>query len=156
MENHFNSNKFLFWQKWLFYSSLLFALFGIAFALPGIFSLFLPYDKMIANALWNSTEFPVEATTFRNFICIPFGGTIACCYILLAFIAWYPFKEKKAWARNAIIIAFSLWVVIDSLGCLYFKIYPQIYIINAFSIIVKTLPIVFTWNDFSHSKKFTK
>ena len=130
MENHFNSNRFLFWQKWLFYSSLLFALFGIAFALSGKNLLFLPYDKMIANALWGRSEFSAEADTFRDFICIPFGGTIACCYTLLAFIAWYPFKEKKVWARNAIIIAFGLWVVIDSLGCLYFKIYPQIYIIN--------------------------
>jgi hypothetical protein len=152
MENHFN-RRFLFWQKWLFYSSLLFAFSGIAFAFSGKNLLFMPYDKMIANALWQSPKFPTDVDTFRTFIYIPFGGTIACCYILLAYIAWYPFKEKKVWARNAIIIAFGTWVVIDSLGCLYFKIYPQIYIINAFSILVKTLPIIFTWNNFSHSKK---
>ena len=154
MVNHFNSNRFLFWQKWLVYSSLLFAFSAIVFALSGKNLFFLPYDKMIANALWHRSDFSVEADTFRAFIYIPFGGTIACCYTLLAFIAWYPFKEKKVWARNAIIIAFGLWVIIDSLGCLYFKIYPQIYIINAFSILVKILPILFTWNDFSHSKAF--
>lgn len=148
MVNDLNNNKFLFWQKWLFYSSLIFAIAGIAFAFSGKNILFLPYDKMVANALWHSDEFPADAVIFRTFIYIPFGGTIACCYILLAFIAWYPFKEKKVWAQTAIITAFVIWVVIDSLGCLYFKVYPQIYIVNAFSIIVKILPIVCTRNDF--------
>ncbi|MDP3555930.1 MAG: hypothetical protein Q8T03_01075 [Bacteroidota bacterium] len=153
MANHFKDNQFLFWQRWLFYSSLIFALAGIAFALFGNNLSFLPYEKMVANALWHSSEFPPEADVFRAFVYLPFGGTIACCYILLAFIAWYPFKEKKVWARNAIIIAFSFWVIIDSLGCLYFKVYQQIYIINAFSIMVKALPILFTWKDFKHDKR---
>lgn len=156
MANHFKNNRFLFWQKWLFFSSLIFALAGIVFALFGKNSLFLPYDKMVANALWHSSEFPADAEIFRAFIYLPFCGTIACCYILLAFIAWYPFKEKKVWARNAIITAFSFWVIIDSLSCWYFKIYPQIYIINAFSIIVKALPILFTWKDFTPNKSKLK
>ncbi|MDO9000849.1 MAG: hypothetical protein Q7W45_13860 [Bacteroidota bacterium] len=153
MANHFKDNQFLFWQRWLFYSSLIFALAGIAFAFLGNNLFFLPYEKMVANSLWHSSEFPPEADVFRAFVYLPFGGTIACCYILLAFIAWYPFKEKKVWARNAIIIAFSFWVIIDSLGCLYFKVYQQIYIINAFSIMVKALPIVFTWKDFRQDKR---
>ena len=71
-----------------------------------------------------------------------------CCYILLAFIAKYPFKERRKWARNSIIIAFGVWVIIDSSMCVHFGVYPQIYIINAFSITVKALPIIFTWEDF--------
>ena len=126
---------------------------GIALATSGVHGWFFQYDKMIAETLWQKSEFPIEADTFRAFIYIPFGGTMACCYILLAFIAWHPFKEKNMWARNAIITAFSVWVVIDSLGCLYFKIYPQIYVINAFSIIVKFLPLYFTWNDFEVAKR---
>jgi hypothetical protein len=153
MVNHFKNSRFLFWQKWLFYSSLIFALGGIVFALFEKNLLFLPYDKMVANALWHSSEFPPEAETFRAFIFLPFGGTIACAYILLAYIAWYPFKEKKVWARTAIITAFSFWVIMDSVGCWYFEIYPQIYIINAFSIVVKALPIVFTWKDFTSQLK---
>jgi hypothetical protein len=94
MANHFKNSHFLFWQKWLFYSSLIFALGGIVFALFEKNLLFLPYDKMVANALWHSSEFPPEAETFRAFIYLPFGGTIACAYILLAYIVWYPFKEN--------------------------------------------------------------
>ncbi len=71
----------------------------------------------------------------------------------MAFIARYPFKEKQLWSRNAIIVAFTIWVIIDSSVCLYFEVYPQIYLVNAFSIIVKALPIIFTWNEFRHTLK---
>lgn len=148
MKKPFKWNRFCFWQKWLFYSSVIYVIAGLTFAVLGKFFPFLPYDAMVANALWGSSDFSVEAETFRAFIYIPFGGTIACCYTLLAFIAWYPFKEKKKWARTAIIAAFTLWVLVDSAGCWYFKVYPQIYLINLFSILTKALPIIFTWKDF--------
>ncbi|OYU95504.1 MAG: hypothetical protein CFE21_10190 [Bacteroidetes bacterium B1(2017)] len=147
MENH-SSKRFHFWQRWLFYTSILFALAGVLLAFAGNSVLFKPYSIMLAKALWNQANFPVQVEPFKAFIYMPFGGTIACCYILLAFIAKYPFKEKKLWARNAILIAFSSWVLIDSLGCYYFRVYPQIYLINAFSILVKALPILFTWKEF--------
>lgn len=104
---------------------------------------------MLAGVFWNSAQFPPEVEPFRAFIYGPLGGTIACCYILLAFIAKYPFKEKQKWARNAIIVSFGIWVIIDSSVCFYSGVYPQIYIINAFSITMKALPIIFTWKDFS-------
>lgn len=148
MKNYSKHNHFLFWQRWLFYSSLLFAFFGVAFALYGNNLLFIPYNKMLAEIFFHCPQFPSEAERFRAFIYGPLGGTIACCYILLAFIAHYPFKEKQRWSRNAIIVAFSVWVIIDSSICVYFSVYPQIYLINAFSITIKTLPIIFTWKDF--------
>ena len=148
MELHSKHSSFLFWQRWLFYTSLLFACAGITFAFFGGSLLFEPYTKMLAKVLWHSSQFPAEVEPFRAFIYGPFGGTIACCYILLAFIAKYPFKEKLPWARNAIIIAFGFWAIIDSSVCLYFSAFPQIYIINAFSIFIKALPIIFTWKDF--------
>jgi len=140
--------SFLFWQQWLFYTSILFALFGIVFALyeNNIFSV--PYNQMLAKIFWNQPEIPSEVEPFRAFIWGPLGATIACCYILLAFIAYYPFKRKERWARNAIILAFSIWVILDSVACFNYGVYFQIYMINAFSIIVKALPLIFTWNDF--------
>jgi len=143
------ATSFLFWQKWLYYTSIAFALAGISFALFGNNFLFQPYNKMLAQLFWNTAEFPAEANQFRAFIYGPLGGTIACCYILLAFIARYPFKNKERWARNAIIFAFTVWVLIDSSVCIYFGAYPQIYFINLFSITIKALPIIFTWKHFS-------
>ncbi len=148
MEARSEKSTFLFWQRWLFYSSLIFALGGIVAAFNGTKLVFLQYDKMIAEVLWRTTQFPPEAELFRIYISGPLGGTIACCYILLAFIAHYPFKEKQVWARNAIIVSFGCWFVIDSSVCLSIGAYPQVYIINAFSLIVKALPVIFTWKDF--------
>jgi hypothetical protein len=72
-------------------------------------------------------------------------GTIACCYILLAFIAYYPFKEKKKMGAKC--NHDSFWYLGDyhSSVCFYFGIYAQIYIL---SILVKALPILFTWKEF--------
>ena len=148
MKYNFTLTAFQFWQRWLFYSSLLFALAGIIFAFFGKSILFLPYDKMLAQIFWNTNQFPQQVEPFQVFIYGPLGGTIACAYILLAYIAYYPFKQKQLWARNAIIIAFSFWVIIDSAICIYFRVYSQVYFINAFSIAVKALPIIFTWKSF--------
>lgn len=156
MEAPLEKNNFLFWQRWLFSTSLLFAFAGIVFAFYGRNLIFLPYDKMIARVLWHSSQFPAQAEEFQAFIYGPLGGTIACCYILLAFITHYAFKEKQRWARNAIIAAFSVWVIIDSSVCFHFGAYPQIYIINAFSITVKALPIIFTWKDFAKTEQTVK
>ena len=139
---------FIFWQRWLFYSSLLFALFGITIALYGNNPLFLPYNHALARLFWHQQNFPAEAESFRAFIWAPLGGTIACSYILVAFIAWYPFRRKEKWARNAITIAFGTWIILDSGACLYYGAYFQVYLINAFSFLQKALPLIFTWNHF--------
>lgn len=144
-----SDDQFLFWQKWLYYSSLIFAIIGIVLALFGNSFLFEPYNTMLANLLWHRSLFPVETIAFRSLMYALLGGTMACCYLLLAFIAKYPFKNKEQWARNAIIIAFSVWVLIDSTACIYFGIYPQVYLINAFSILIKALPLIFTWKHFN-------
>jgi len=143
-------NSFLFWQKWLFYSSLVFAIAGVIFALLGNNIVFVPYNNMLAEVFWHSSQFPPEADRFRAFIYAPLGGTIACSYILLAFIANHPFKNKQVWARNAIIISYGTWVIIDTAVCIRYGVYPQIYLVNAFSITVKALPIICTWKCFKN------
>ena len=143
--------SFNFWQQWLFYSSLLYALYGIIFALYGNNPFFTPYNNALAHIFWLKGNIPSGTEPFRAFIWGPLGGTIACCYILLAFIAWFPFRRKERWSRNAIILAFGVWIILDSAVCLYYGVYFQVYIINAFSLIQKALPIIFTWNEFNKS-----
>ncbi len=151
-------SSFLFWQKWLFYTSIFYALFGIVFAVYGNNIFFMPYNNMLAKLFWNTSTIPPEIEPFRAFIWGPLGATIACCYTFLAFIAYYPFKRKEIWARNAIIVAFGAWIILDSTLCVIYKVYPQIYIINLFSFITKALPLIFTWKNFKnphlHEKVF--
>jgi hypothetical protein len=146
--NFLYRGSFLFWQRWLFYTSLLFALFGITFAIYGDNPLFMPYNRALAQIFWQSSEIPAEVAPFRAFIWGPLGGTIACCYLLLAYIARYPFRRKESWARNAIIVAFGTWIILDSAVSLNYGVYYQVYIINAFSFLIKALPLIFTWKDF--------
>jgi len=108
----------------------------------------MPYNKALAHIFWMSNTIPMDIEPFKAFIWGPLGGTIACCYILLAFIAQYPFRKKELWARNAIIAAFGVWVALDSTICIYYGVYFQVFIINAFSIMIKALPLIFTWKEF--------
>jgi len=124
-------------------------MFGIVFAVYGSNPLFLPYINALARVFGFGKSIHESIEPFRAFIWGPLGATIACCYILLAFIAWYPFQRKERWARNAIMVAFGVWVVLDSAVCIYYGVYFQIYLINGFSILVKALPIIFTWKDFT-------
>jgi hypothetical protein len=140
--------KFIFWQRWLFYSCILFALFGVLFGLYGNNPVFMPYNRALARIFWHADSVPPSVEPFRAFIWGPLGGTIACCYILAAYIAWYPFQRKEAWARNAIIFAFGTWILLDTAICIYYGVYFQVYIINFLSLLLKGLPIIFTWKEF--------
>ncbi|MDO9187557.1 MAG: hypothetical protein Q7W13_16205 [Bacteroidia bacterium] len=144
-------SSFVFWQRWLFYTSLLFALFGIALALYGNNPVFTPYIQALARLFWHQQNIPADFGPFLFFICGPLGATIACSYILLAYLAWHPFKRKERWARNAIMVAFGTWVILDSAVCIYYNVYFQVYLINGFSILQKALPLIFTWKDFKNS-----
>jgi hypothetical protein len=145
-----SEKSFLFWQQWLFYSSLIFAAFGVVLAVYGDNPLFGPYHRLLAEIFLGQPAFPDGANAFRAMAMGPLGGTIACCYLLLAFIARYPFRNKERWARNAIVAAFGTWFLIDSAICLYYGVYAQVYAINLFSLLQKALPLIFTWNHFNN------
>lgn len=115
----------------------------------------MPYNHALASIFWHQQNIPAEAERFRAFIWAPLGGTIACSYIMVAFIAWHPFRRKEKWARNAITIAFGTWIVLDSMACLYYGVYFQVYLINAFSLLQKALPLIFTWKDFKKNESFS-
>jgi len=142
-------SRFYFWQQWLFYTSILFALAGILFGIYGNNPLFVHYTNALADIFWNSDQIPGSTEPFRAFIWAPFGGTLACCYILLAFIAYYPFARRERWSWYAIAIAFGIWIIIDSAACIVYKVYFQVYIINVFSLLVKALPLIFTRKYFN-------
>lgn len=141
-------DTFNFWQKWLFFSSLALALLGMTVAVYGENPLFKLYNDAVNLLFWQVSNTPPEVQSYRAFLYGPLGGTMACGYILLAFMAWYPFKKKEVWSRNAIIVAFGTWIILDSAVCLYYGVYFQVYLINAFSFFQKALPIIFTWKDF--------
>ncbi|WP_337041279.1 hypothetical protein [Emticicia sp. 17c] len=123
---------------------------AILFALGYDIFLFTSYDHALARIFWQTDQLSPEIKPFRLFVAGPLGGTIACCYIMVAYLACYPFKRKEKWARNAIIVAFGIWCVLDSLACFQYGVYFQLYLINGLSVLQKALPIIFTWKAFNH------
>ncbi|HLO60856.1 MAG TPA: hypothetical protein VK179_19050 [Bacteroidales bacterium] len=144
--------QFDFWQKWLYYSSLLIAA-GVLFIFilfPGL--LYIPYVRFLAESLQLPYDAQEAAMNFMLFFRGPFGATLICAYLMLAWISSHAFKRKDAWARNAIAGAFSVWFIIDSLFCMYYGIWFQLYAINLLSFLQKALPLGFTWKYFKSSE----
>ena len=138
-------SRFRFWQLWLFYTSLLFALFGILFALYGNNYFFRFYNYALSQTFFNKPELSKQTDQFRAFIWGPLGGTIACCYLLLAFIAYYPFKRKEKWAYYSVCVAFGTWIIIDSAVCFLLPcIFSGLFNQCIFQFIIKMRPLIFT------------
>jgi hypothetical protein len=141
--------RFLFWQKWLFYTSLLFALFGLVLAFFGNNPLFEPYHSMLASIFFQQESLPENTRLLYTFVMGPMGATIAVTYILLAYIAQYPFRRREKWARNAIIVGFSVWFITDAIVSIYYGVYFQVLVLHLLiSLPQKALPLVFTWKEF--------
>ncbi len=144
------SRRFYFWQQWLFYSSILFAIFGLVLAFYGNNPLFSPYHRMLAVIFFDQEALPDNTRELYTFIMGPMGATITGFYLMLACIARYPFKRKERWARNAIIIAFGAWFVTDAVVSIYYGVYFQALVLHLLvSVPQKALPLIFTWKEFN-------
>jgi hypothetical protein len=150
MKNQFPKDKrFHFWQQWLFYSSLLFSAFGLVLALYGNNPLFRPYHEMLFNIFLGQDSLPEDMLRLYTFALGPIGATIAGFYLLLAYVARYPFKQKELWARNAIVVAFGTWFISDAIVSFYNGVYFQILVLHLLvSVPQKALPLIFTWKEF--------
>jgi hypothetical protein len=139
--------NFAFWQRWLFYSSLLFMFLGIynAFAPDG--ALYKWYNDWLFLCLYNNAPTP-EVIKLRDFLSGPLGATMAATYLLTAWISNNAFKQRETRARNAIVCSFLLWFIIDSYIAFKMGVLFHIYTVNLFSLLIKALPIFFTWKEF--------
>ncbi len=137
-------NTFNFWQKWLYYTSIFFAVVGIAVAFFNNSILFDLWNYYLKIWLGIEGELPAKLLKFKTFILAPLGGTIAGSYVLMAFIAKYPFRNREKWAWQAATFSLLTWFVIDSSLCFYHGAYFNIVLINLFTLVVQGLPLVFT------------
>jgi hypothetical protein len=146
-----HDKRFHFWQQWLFYSSILFALFGVTLALFGNNPLFEPYHRMLAMIFYEQETFPENVHELYKFVMGPMGANIAGFYLLLAYIARYPFKRRERWAQKAIIVAFGAWFIIDAIVSFYYGVLFQVLALHLFvSVPQKALPLIFTWKMFEN------
>lgn len=143
------SGNFLFWQKWLLYSSLLIALSGITITLGDTNPFLEEYERLLTRNLFKDSHLGSDGAIVLQFLRGPFGATICCAYLLLSCIAAGPFKRKERWSRNAIAITFGIWFILDTVFCISYNMYFQAFVLNGISLLQKALPLIFTWKEFN-------
>lgn len=142
------TSNFHFWQKWLYYSSLFFVFVGILVALFNESIFFELWNRGAAQLFGTNGTLSSDVLSFKEFILGPLGGTISGNYMLLAFVAKYPFKRKEKWAWQAATASLLIWFLIDTSISFYHSAYFNILLINIFTLVVQGLPLIFTWKDF--------
>ncbi|WP_291097699.1 MULTISPECIES: hypothetical protein [unclassified Flavobacterium] len=86
--------SFIFWQRWLFYSSLVFAFFGIVFALYGNNPFFMPYNKALAHIFRFGDQIPSEIA-FKAFIWGSLGGNHSLLLYFAGLYRMVPVPEER-------------------------------------------------------------
>lgn len=124
------SHSFAFWQKYLKITSILFILQGLSWCVMGSFDPFGIYNSLMANSILGLSELPIAAENIFNFTLVPFGATDAAYFMLFYFIVEYPLKNKEKWAYRALLSATSFWFVVDTVGCLFYTAYFNIFLVN--------------------------
>lgn len=127
---------------WLFGSMLFFAVFGLIIAYFGDSPLFDIYNQQLIARFWHTTQLPDNVKEFKAFLFGSLGGTIAGKYIVMAYIVYYPFRQKEAWAWKALFWGQIVWFVIDSSVSFYHHAYFNILIINMLPMIIIGVPLL--------------
>lgn len=139
--------KFIFWQRWLFIVGLILVDLGLYMTFLKGTPYFALFDNLINPVFWASTIAPANVTEFQGFIYGLYGATITVWGTFLAFMAYYPFKQKEKWAWNCIFVATLLWYLPDTFVSLQFNVVLNV-AANTVFLILLMLPLLFTRKDF--------
>lgn len=138
---------FQFWQRWLVYSNIGFAFFGLLVAFAGDTFIFELHNAQTRDVFFMGGEIPPNVLLLKKFLFGIIGGTLAGSHLLMAYIAHYPLAGKKRWAHRALLYALLLWFIADSsvsiaTGALY-----NVYLINIVALVVIGIPLIIIWKD---------
>ncbi|MDQ3843021.1 MAG: hypothetical protein M3342_03270 [Bacteroidota bacterium] len=149
MNNYTDQLKgFNFWVNYLKVISLIFTFLGITWALLGSFDPFGFYDTAFAQSLWHSDTLPPDAKKTFSFILGPFWATTAGYFILQYFIAKYAYAQRQLWSYHAIVVAFLIWLCLDTIMCLIHQGYFNILFANVPSLLAM-FPVFLTRKYFN-------
>ena len=136
--------RFSFWQKFLVGVSMYHVVFGLLLAFFGqshlMDTLLYQYFDPI---FWPDENISPGSLQYKNWSSSVLGSVIASWGILIAFIAYYPFKLRERWAWNGIAVAVIFWFVVDTTCSLYYDV-PINAVFNLFTFSLFTVPLFFT------------
>jgi hypothetical protein len=137
-----------FWQKWLFFFGIYLSIFGIvlAFFSNTDFMNFI-FNHQIDPVFWGDVNLSDTAVDFRSWIYGVLGAVISGWGVIIAYIAHYPFKDKKKWAWNCILFSALVWFIPDTIISIQYEVGFNI-LFNILLLLFMLLPLFFTYNQF--------
>ena len=97
---------------------------------------------------WPGSQIAEGALHYKKWGSSVLGSVIASWGMLIAFIAYYPFKKRKTWAWNAIAISVLFWFVVDTACSLYYDVSVNA-VLNLFTLALFVLPLFITRKYFA-------
>lgn len=140
--------NFSFWRKWLLAASLYHVVFGLMLAFFGQSALMdLLLNQYFDPIFWPDGQISAGTMQYKGWVMSVLGAVTVSWSLLIAFIAYYPFKSREQWAWSGLAVAVSFWFVIDT-GCsLYYRV-PVNAFFNLFTLLLFAVPLMFTWKYF--------
>lgn len=101
---------------------------------------------------WPDNQLTTGTFQYKAWSSAVLGAVIAGWGLLLAFIAWHPFRlrEKRAW--YSIAVAVIVWFVGDTTCSLYYGVTANAEF-NVFTLILFALPLLFSWKYFFSARR---
>jgi hypothetical protein len=143
-----DERQFQFWKKWLIAANAMTVGIGLVAAFASNIILLRPWNAGIEATYFNGNPLPPEVLMMKNWLLGVVGGTIVGFHLLMIFIAAYPFAKREKWAYNALWAGLLGWFCIDSGMSAFYGAYFNIYLINAFALLLIGLPLVMTRKAF--------
>jgi len=141
-------NKFEFWQKWFFVTTLIVIVYGLGLAFFGQTDFFnYLLNNQINTAFWGTTQATEDILKFQRFIYGVLGAVVAGWGIVLAFVASYPFKKEEKWVWISLVLGMCVWYITDTGFSVYYKAYSNA-LINTLLLIIVGIPLILTRNEF--------
>jgi len=101
------------------------------------------YFNKVNPVFWNNKIPTEEIILFQKWIYGVLGAVVFGWGIFLAFIAYYPFKNKEKWSWNCIAFGILLWFLVDSSISIYFNVIINA-VFNTVFLLLIGLPVAFT------------
>ena len=103
------------WWQWLLAVSLIAVLFGLVMVVaPGLIK---PLSETAYNSFFADDRYSrlsAEDVAFQDWLYGVLGATMVGWCLIVAFIAYYPFRAAERWAWQALCIAIAVWYVLDT------------------------------------------
>ncbi len=96
---------------------------------------------------WPDNKISEETMHYKAWVSSVLGSVIASWGLLIAFIAYFPFKLREKWAWKSIAVAVIFWFVVDTACSLYYRV-PINAVFNLFTFILLAVPLLMTRKHF--------